>query len=137
MFERCVYFNANTLARKLSARWEESFKKYGLSPAHGYLIRLILEEPGVSQQYIGETLVLDKSTVTRFINKLEKSGWVSREPSEKDQREKIINPTDKAQQIHQDLRSLGDELYSSMKQLLGKDELEVFVKTLRAFSLKL
>ncbi len=137
MFERCVYFNANTLARKLSARWEESFKKYGLSPAHGYLIRLILEEPGVSQQYIGETLVLDKSTVTRFINKLEKSGWVSREPSEKDQREKIINPTEKAQQIHQDLRLLGDELYSSMRQLLGKDELEVFVKTLRAFSLKL
>ncbi len=137
MFERCVYFNTNALARKLNARWEQSFKQYGLSPAHGYLIRLVLEQPGISQQFIGETLILDKSTVTRFINKLEKTGWVLRETSETDQREKIINPTEKAKKIHRKLRDLGDELYSSMKQRLGDDELDVFVETLRAFSLKL
>ncbi len=137
MFERCVYFNTNTLARKLNSRWEQSFKQYGLSPAHGYLIRLVLEQPGISQQFIGDALYLDKSTVTRFINKLEKSGWVLREANKTDQREKIINPTDKAIQIHQELRDLGDELYSSMKHLLGDEELSVFVKTLRTFSLKL
>ncbi len=137
MFERCVYFNTNAFARKLNARWEQSFKKYGLSPAHGYLIRLVLEQPGVSQQFIGDALVLDKSTVTRFINKIEKAGWVSREASEKDQREKIIVPTEKARQIHQELRVLGDELYSSMKRRLGDDDLELFVKTLKEFTLKL
>jgi DNA-binding MarR family transcriptional regulator len=75
MFERCLYFNVNSLARKLNARWEQAFAPFNLPPSHGYLLRVVLENPGLTQQKIAEELRLNKSTVTRFISALEKKNY--------------------------------------------------------------
>ena len=33
MFERCLYFNINALARAVNQRWEKAYQAIGLSPA--------------------------------------------------------------------------------------------------------
>lgn len=137
MFERCIYFNTNALARKLNARWQKAFAKFDLPPSHGYLLRLVLEMPGQSQQDIAEALQLDKSTVARFIGKLETKGLLTRRACEEDQREKVIYPTEKALAMQADLEALGEELYASMCTALGKNNVRQFVTSLRAFSSQL
>ena len=88
MFERCIYFNTNALARKLNALWDEGFAEFGLTPSQGYLLRLVLANPGMTQQSISQELQLNKSTVTRFVNQLEKKSLLQRTSSEGDQRGK-------------------------------------------------
>lgn len=134
MFERCIYFNTNALVRKINNRWDQAFAQFDLSPAHGYLLRLILENPGLSQRDIAEELRLDKSTVTRFIEKLEQRGLLIRQASEDDQREKVVHPTKKAQAIQNSLESLGDELYATMCSVIGKKNMKDFVTTVREIS---
>ncbi len=134
MFERCIYFNSHVLVRKLNVRWEKAFKAHALPPSHGYLIRLVLDQPGLTQQEIANNLVLDKSTVARFVGKLESDGWLVRNPSETDLRGKVVIPSSKALNLERELTVLGDELYATMCDTVGEDRLKTFVATLREIS---
>ena len=137
MFERCIFFNTNALVRKINARWDRAFARFGLSPAHGYLLRLVLEKPGLAQQKIAEELQLNKSTVTRFIGALEDKQLIERTESGGDLRERIINPSRKALRIQKDLEALGDELYKSICDALGANNVKAFVTDIRALNDKL
>jgi DNA-binding MarR family transcriptional regulator len=128
MFDRCLYFNVNSLARKVNAIWEQAFAEFDLSPSHAYLLRLVLDNPGMTQNWICEELNLEKSTVTRFINVLEKKELLARHRAG---REVQVVPTTKAKKIKQKLNSKGDELYKQMLETLGKSELTDVVKRMR------
>lgn len=135
MFDRCLYFNTNALARRLNARWEKAFADTGLSPAHGYLVRLVLQHPGLAQNDIAPALQLEKSTVTRFLHHLEKQGLVTRRLEKEGERRKSVYPTRKARAMREDLSALGDELYGKMCEALGQEEVDTLVKTLRKVTL--
>ena len=75
MFDRCLYFNVNTLARLVNKKWTQAFVQYDLSPAHGYMLRAVLAQPGISQKQLANELKLAKSTITRFVDALQKKVW--------------------------------------------------------------
>ena len=131
MFERCLYFNTNTLARKLNSRWEKAFASFDLPPSHAYLLRLVIECPGLNQQQLANELQLNKSTVTRFVAALERKKLLIRKVTSEDQREHSIWPSRKATAIQLKLEQVGSELYSSLCATLGRENLEYFVKTAR------
>jgi DNA-binding MarR family transcriptional regulator len=137
MFERCLYFNTNSLARKLNSIWEKAFSQFDLPPSHAYLLRLVLETPGLTQQQLAKELRLNKSTITRFISILEKKELLVRGESIKDQRQRIVMPSQKAASLHKELDALGGQLYLSMCEILGIDNVESFVKTARLLNEKL
>ncbi len=137
MFERCLYFNTNALARKLNARWDRAFEQVGLSPSHGYLLRLLLESPGLSQQEVADSLQLEKSTVTRFVQSLERSGWILRKSSASDLRQKGLFPTPKARNLDRELEALGDRLYHELCRELGKGKVRELVEFQRNIASKL
>ena len=66
----CLYFTANSLARRITAMAEEAFGKVGLSPSHAFLVMLVNEQPGISQKELSRALNLAPSTVTRFVDSL-------------------------------------------------------------------
>lgn len=134
MFERCIYFNTHALARKLNALWDEGFARFDLTPSQGYLLRLVLAQPGLTQQNLSRELQLNKSTVTRFVNQLEKKSLLKRVSSDGDQRENMIVPSDMSLKIQEELEALGDSLYRTMCEKLGKQNLKSFVKTARKLS---
>ena len=132
MFERCLYFNTNALVRRVNRIWKEAYAEFGLSPSHAYLLRLVLAQPGLSQSTIGEELRLEKSTVTRFIDKMESEGYLTRTVAlRRTTREQNIYPTDKARAIHDRLEAIGSELYSQMMTAVGDDALPQLVGGLR------
>ncbi len=128
MFERCLYFNVNALARRVNTIWEEAFAEFDLSPAHAYLLRLLLERPGLTHTELTLELKLEKSTVTRFVSVLEGKSLLNRE---RQGREVMVYPTVKAKKLQQQLNIKGDELYQKMINSLGKKELMTLVSDLR------
>ncbi len=134
MFERCLYFNVNALTRKVNGIWDKAFEDLGLSPAHAYLLRLVLSKPGLSQKEITGELRLEKSTVTRFIDALENKGYLKRN---KVNREQIVVPTHAANKMEKELNRRGDALYQLMIHDIGKTSLVNLVGQLRETSKKL
>lgn len=138
MFDRCLYFNINHLAWVVNREWDRSFKEFGLSSSHAYLLRIVLARPGITQKEIGEILMLDKSTITRFINALEVKGLITRTANGiTDAREQRIVPSHAALRIHNALEQTGQVLYSEMQQKIGKDKLQQLVSLAKTASQKL
>jgi DNA-binding MarR family transcriptional regulator len=131
MFDRCIYFNINSLTRSVNQIWDEAFGKYGLSPAHAYMLRFVLANPGQTQTVIASELNLAKSTITRFVDHLAAKGLVKRVVAAEDRRESVVFPTEKAIAIHAQLEETGKKLYSKMRKLLHPENFDKLVLSAR------
>ena len=132
MFERCLYFNINSLTRRVNRIWDKAFAEFDLSPSHAYLLRLVLSEPGLTPKQISQELKLEKSTISRFLDVLETKGMIARKKGRgNDARELGIFPTKKAQAIAKPLEQKGEELYRSMLEGIGERALTSLVSDLR------
>lgn len=131
MFETCLYFNSNALARTVSRIWAEAYKKFELSPPHAFLLRTVLAKPGLMPRELAKELSLSRSTVTRFLDSLENRELLTRTMTTQDGREVQVFPTKKAKQIHEDLDQTGRELSKLMGKIIGQDDLSQTVSNLR------
>lgn len=131
MFEKCLYFNSNALARSVTRIWTEAYKPFDLSPPHAFLIKVVLAEPGILPCDLADTLSLSRSTVTRFLDSLEKKKYVRRKAVGKDGREKHVFPTAKALKIADDLNATRALLTQKIETILGGKEMSETVRNLR------
>tara|TARA_R110002167_G_C12653454_1_gene649342 strand:- start:666 stop:1088 length:423 start_codon:yes stop_codon:yes gene_type:complete len=131
MFEECLYFNSNALARTVSRIWAEAYKPFDLSPPHAFLLRVVLAKPGLMPRELAKELSLSRSTVTRFLDRLEKRDFLLRKMTTQDGREVQVYPTKKAIQIHKELDQTGGSLSELMREFVGQDDLSQTVSSLR------
>ncbi|MCW9047207.1 MAG: MarR family transcriptional regulator [Gammaproteobacteria bacterium] len=131
MFEKCIYFNTNALARQINKIWDDAFKPFGLSPAHAYVLRVVLDQPGISMKQIAEELELAPSTVTRFVDSLINKGFLTRSSDSDDKRGIHISATQQAKKIHKKLENTGQELFNNMNNIIGKQAFSELVTGLR------
>ncbi len=136
MFDRCLYFNVNALARRVNKKWNEAFRTLELSPAHGYMLRAVLAMPGIAQKRLARELQLEKSTVTRFVDALSDRGLVVRRRLD-DAREQGIFPTPEAEKMQDSLEQLGEQLYEEMIDRIGRKQLVSLVSQIRQAAEKL
>src|SRR5690554_2279013 len=66
----CLFFTSALLHRIVTKIVDDEFAKCGLPPNGAFLLLAVLEEEGINQKKLGETLHLQPSTVTRLIEKL-------------------------------------------------------------------
>ena len=132
MFEKCIYFNTNALARQVNKIWDDAFKPLGLSPSHAYVLRVVLKQPGISMKQIAEELELAPSTVTRFVDSLINNDFLKRIADEDDKRGTLVMPTKKGKKIHKALEKTGQGLYSQMNQLIGKKAFSELISDMRS-----
>lgn len=131
MFEECLYFNSNALARSVTKIWTEAYSEFDLSPPHAFLLRVVLAKPGLLPRELAEELKLSRSTISRFLDSLEKQGFLIRKAATEDGRELQVHPTKQAIAIHKDLDQTGKKLTKRMKKIIGKDELSETINQLR------
>lgn len=138
MFDRCLYFNTNHLSRVVSKIWHQAFAEFNLAPAHAYLLRLVIQQPGLAQKQIASILYLEKSTVTRFIDKMVSEGYLVRKSATSGNlKEQLIFPTNKANKIGVRLEEIGDGLYKQMTETIDGNELKKLVKGISELANKL
>ncbi len=131
MFERCLYFNLNALTRRLNRVWESEFRQVGLSAPHAYVMRLVLNEPGILQKQLADALHLDPSTVTRFVDALTARRLVRRSPNHTDRRSAAVFPTAEGKRLHDRLERIGEGLYQALRTKLGSKRFQELVRALR------
>ena len=105
-----------------------------MSPSHAYLLKLVIEEPGIQAGQVAEQLQLTPSTITRLIEKLEEKKLVFRSAEGK-----LTNvfPTQKAKDMKPQLKQCIDEFYEKTVKILGKEESKTFVKHMTIMADKL
>lgn len=128
MFDRCLYFNTAALARVVEREWTQAFKRFGLTPSQGFLLRLVLSSPGRSQHELATELTVSRPTATRLLDGLEKLKLIERRAGGPDARHWSVFPTAKAVAIHTALDAASAATTQKLKQRLGE---ETFVRTVQ------
>jgi len=124
MFDHCLYFNTTALARQLEREWAQAFEPFELTPPQAFLLRAILDKPGLLQREYAEGMVISRPTATRALDGLMAKGLIERRSSARDGREQRIFPTAAAIAMHAQLNEASFKVGKRLKKLLGKDVFE-------------
>jgi MarR family transcriptional regulator for hemolysin len=89
--------NVNILGRLLTKRLQEKIGGSGITSSQWPMISRLYEEGVLTQTEIGEQLSIEAPTVSKTIGNLEAAGWVLREASSGDMREKNVRLSEKAE----------------------------------------
>lgn len=133
-FTDCLYFTANRLARLITRMAEEEFGRTGLSPAYAFLLMAVYERDGLTQKELGEVLHLTPSTVTRFIEKLERKRLVI---TRQDGRLSRVYLTDGGRAMRKQIEDCWTSLHERYAKVLGREEGDRLTRRLHDVSVEL
>ncbi len=122
-----IYINSNAIARLTSAAADNKIRPFGFTASYAFVIMAVERRPGIGQKEIGNMFHLAPSTVTRFIDKLEKKGLLKRRQNGKSvsveltQRgKKLAGEIDRSvQDIEKELSDkMGDKYMKTLNQMM-------------------
>jgi DNA-binding MarR family transcriptional regulator len=131
MFDECLYFNTTALARVLERLWTEAFKAFDLTPAQAFMLRVILERPGLLQRELADELMIARATATRTLDGLQEKGLIIRSGTQNDGREFALQPTAKAKLLKDKINAASREVTKRLKSELGAEQFEQSVKKIK------
>ncbi|MCD9030005.1 MarR family transcriptional regulator [Luteimonas sp. BDR2-5] len=131
MFESCLYFNTAALARQLERWWAAAFAPFGLTPSQAFLLRTVLQHPGLAPFEIADMQVIARPTATRLLDALESKGLLVRKASAHDGRAQTIHPTPAAQAMREALNQASAGATRRIKRRIGDDAFSAAVVGVR------
>lgn len=102
----------------------------GLGPVEHELIHLLGKTPGISQEEASRGLGRDKAAIARMAQNLEKKGFITREISETDRRQKNLFPTQQALLVKNTSQKCEAFFYDWLTEALPPEDKAVFLRIL-------
>lgn len=85
-------------------------------------IIILLNEGAMSQGQLGERLHLEKSSVSRLTNGLEKRGWIERSIDPNDSRQRLVTATPKALDTAERCATIARGIHEEAQQGMNESE---------------
>ena len=125
----CPVFGFYAASRKLIKIYTKELKKLEVTYPQYLVISCLLLEDGQSVDQIGRVLFLDSGTLTPLLKRLETNGFIIRNRSPVDERQRIINLTPKGQDFGKSLQSLRGEIRSQLN--VSHEEVQYLTQVLQ------
>ena len=136
--ENALSFNMYLCSKELMRYYNLILKKYDLTYTQ-YLVMMYFWEQGESNlRDIGKILILDSSTLTPLLKKLEKKGYITRVKSKEDERNLVLNLTKKGKDLRGKLLDVPKDVYSILnlseneRKTLQKDLYKILIRIMEA-----
>ena len=99
------------------------------SSQHMYLLK-VCNEPGILQDSMIDSFYVHPSNIIRMIGALEKNGFLTRQPYEKDKRTCRLYPTEKALSVCGQIQEICQDAERILTQELSDEEQQIFADIL-------
>lgn len=130
MFDHCLYFNSSALARLVEREWATVYAPFGLTPAQGFVLRVVLATPGCLSSQVADTLGIARPTATRLIDSLSEKQLVERRQAESDGREWGIYPTRTGKALERPINDASAEIARALSAKVGPELFESAVSSM-------
>lgn len=96
--------------RQVRRVFDRRVRHLGLTRAQWMFLFYLGREPGITQSQLAELMQMEKISVSRQADRLERAGWIERRDDRADARAYRLYPTDRAGRVVAKLNALADEL---------------------------
>lgn len=110
------------VAHRFRSSMDEKLTKLGLVAPQVAVMTLLKEVGPLTQIEIGQSLMIDKATMVRFLDGLEKGQYVTRESHHTDRRAKILKITKVGEKILDQVREIRQEVEDQVLEPLTVSE---------------
>ena len=110
---------------------ERRLKGTGVSPAQYLALAHLIASGPLSQTDLVDRLSITKATGVRLVDRMERDGWVRRQPSPEDGRVKFVAPTKKAVATWEKVSRAGREVLDRAYRGVHPAEIETVKKILK------
>ncbi len=114
MLMKCFHHSNKAIVKKNTA--------LSLLPGQGKILECLMEEEGVSPKELGVRCVIDKSTITSLINKMEKQGFIKRTNDKTDKRAINIWLTDTGRMLGKKVIKNGQDIDNAVLKNLSPEQ---------------
>lgn len=115
---QCLAGRARRLSRVITSLYDRALQPYGIKINQASILIFLLVNGDASPSEIGARLQMEKSTVSRTIDRMEKSGWIAVEVKGPGQTVKV---TDLGRQLTVDCHEQWKEAQQKAFDLLGDE----------------
>ena len=112
----------HTLARAHRGRLAALLAPHGIHPGQDLLLLAIWDAPGLRQAALAARLGVEPPTVTRMVQRLERSGLVERRRDPHDARLVRIHPTPRSRLLEATIRRAWSDVDAVLVEALGEVE---------------
>lgn len=98
------------------------------------IIKAILENPGITQNEIGDLVFKDNASVTRIVDLMVKSEYIVRKVHPDDRRKTNLEVTDSGKKVIKEVQNIVEKNRKVALKGVSKDELEIMYSALLTIS---
>ncbi|MBE2888896.1 MarR family winged helix-turn-helix transcriptional regulator [Geobacter anodireducens] len=106
----------NTLATRFKAA------DIDMTPEQWGAIIILLNEGAMTQGQLGDQLLLEKSSVSRLADGLERRGWIERTIDPNDSRQRLVTPTQNALDMAECCATIARAIHEEVQRGMNEDE---------------
>ncbi len=130
--ERNFGFLIADVGRLLKTDYDRRVHESGLTRSQWWVLTHLFRRDGVTQAELADALEIERPALGRLLDRLESSGWVTREVDANDRRAKLVYLTDEVQPIMSDMREIAADVRRDATEGLAARDVEKLVDLLIA-----
>jgi DNA-binding MarR family transcriptional regulator len=125
-FYTYLCFSMRAAMKKIDRHLSSQLETYGVSIPQMFVLTCLYDENGITLKEIGNRTLIDSSSMTVLVDKLEKDKLVERQLDPDDRRAIRVYITEKGEAIARELVRIGTEFNAHLYDLLGEGNQKEF-----------
>jgi MarR family transcriptional regulator, transcriptional regulator for hemolysin len=123
-------FHCNLTLKAFLASLEGRLKGTGVSPAQFMALAHLTALGALSQSSLSSLLSITPATTVRLVDRMERDGWVARQPDESDGRVNLVAPTAKATKVWEEISQTARAMLNQAYRGIHPAEIETVKRVL-------
>ncbi|NLB88728.1 MAG: MarR family transcriptional regulator [Syntrophomonadaceae bacterium] len=119
-------FSLRLCMKKIDRNLSERLEKFGISIPQSFILFCLLEDDGITLKEIGNRTLIDSSSMTVLVDKLENEGLVERRLDSQDRRAIRVFITESGKSIAQEVTEIAKDFNTQLYDLLGEGNQKEF-----------
>jgi MarR family transcriptional regulator for hemolysin len=123
-------FILHDVARLLRLSYDRRMKALGLTRSQWWVLTHLYRNDGVTQAELADVLEIDRPALGRLLDRLEVSGWVTREDDTRDRRAKRVFLTDEVEPAMKAMRHAAADMRKEALVGISESDQDRFIDIL-------
>ncbi len=118
--EHCTNFLLLRTSQLVNLLFKAELEPYGVTPGQSAVLKCLWDKNGQAVKQLAERLILDSSSMTSILDRLEQKGLIERHPDAQDRRALKVLATEKAGELEMPIRDALKRANEKSIELLGE-----------------